>query len=72
MKFQQFAWVDLQKCWSNGGDLFINYFGSKFMIFRSFGLVPNDLLCLDLSLTSEFDIYQNTDNYHVTGRHSSI
>ena len=33
MKFQQFAWVDLQKCWSNGGDQFINFFGSKFIFF---------------------------------------
>ena len=33
MKFQQFAWVDLQKCWSNGGDRFINFFGSKFIFF---------------------------------------
>ena len=33
MKFQQFALVDLQKCWSNGGDQFINFFGSKFIFF---------------------------------------
>lgn len=40
MKFQQFALVDLQKCWSNGGDQFINFFGSKFIFFHGPGKMP--------------------------------
>ena len=54
MKFQQFAWVDLQKCWSNGGDQFINFFGSKFIFFL--GKMPK----IDPLYSSiNFDISQN-------------
>ena len=47
MKFQQFAWVDLPKCWSNGGDQFINFFGSKFMVFH-FGFGKTPIHCIQL------------------------